>query len=266
VSPAGPDPGRSGTGPLTDIRVAVTRPLDRAHGLTAPLEAAGATTRCFPLIRIVGPGDPRPLVEAVARLGAYDWAVFTSANAVASLLAASGGTGLPAGPRPRLAAVGPATGGALQAAGRAPDLIAEERVAEGLAEALIATGTLAGGRVLWPRAAGARLALADALRAAGALVDAPEAYASEPDTDQAGQLATAVGRGEIDVLTFTSPSAVRSYVRAGGSIPDGVRVAAIGPITAAAAGAEGFAVHILPEDASAELLAEAIVQAFGKRS
>lgn len=266
MSPAGPDPRRSGTGPLAGIRVAVTRPPDRAHGLTGPLEAAGATTRCFSLIRIVGPDDPRPLFEAASRLTEYDWAVFTSANAVAALLSASGATRLPVGPGPRLAAVGAATAGALEAAGRAPDLIAEERLAEGLAEALIATGTLVGSRVLWPRAAAARPVLADALRAAGAAVDAPEAYASEPDTDRAQQLAAAVAEGEIDVLTFTSPSGVRSYVRAGGSIPDGVLVAAIGPITAAAAGAEGFAVHILPENASAELLAEAIVRAFGKRS
>ncbi len=104
------------------------------------------------------------------------------------------------------------------------------------------------------------------MRTAGALVDAPEAYASEPDTTRARQLARAVADGEIDVLTFTSPSAVRSFSKAAGSIPDDVLVAAIGPITAAAAGAEGYAVQIVPEDASAELLAEAIVRAFGKRS
>lgn len=263
MSATGSGPPRPGHRPLAGVRVAVTRPAARAAGLTAPLEAAGATTRCFPLIRIVEPTDPAPLQRATADLRMYDWVVLTSATAVAVL---ARGAPLPRETPPRFAVVGPATAEALTGAGRRPDLVAGSSRAEGLVEDLLRAAPLAGLHVLWPRAAGARMVLSDALTAAGAVVVAPEAYASVADAAQGAALADALRAGEIDVVTFTSPSAVRSFAEAGGVVPDDVGVAAIGPVTAAAVEAAGHPVHVLPENASAALLAEAIEKTFGKRS
>ena len=119
----GPGPRRARSGPLAGIRIAVSRPLDQARALIELLEAAGATTRCFPLIRIAGPVDPADLRKAADRLPAFDWVVFTSANGVAALAAAVHGGRLPPDPPPRLAAVGPATAASCERAGRSADLV-----------------------------------------------------------------------------------------------------------------------------------------------
>lgn len=250
-------------GPLAGVRIAVTRPGDRAASLTVPLEAAGAATRCFPLIRVVPPQDDAPLRSALERLPSFDWVVFTSASAVRALRMSVGGP-LPA--LRRVAVVGKATASAASTAGWPADLIADSSVAEGVADAMVATGKVRGAAILWPRAAAARPVLADTLRAAGAVVTDPIAYGTEADRAQAVALAAAVGAGELDVVTFTSPSAVRSFTEGGGSIPARVLVAAIGPVTADAVRAAGLPVHILPSDPSAANLADAIVLAIGDAS
>ena len=71
-------------GPLTGLRVMVTRSDDQAASLIRALEAEGATTVACPVIAIepidVGAGR-------LATLDGYDWVVFTSANGVDQLLA-----------------------------------------------------------------------------------------------------------------------------------------------------------------------------------
>lgn len=262
----GPESSRPGPGPLSGMRVAVTRPRERARELVTPLEAAGAATRCFPLIRIVGPADERPLRDAAARADAFDWLLFTSATAVDALALARTDGRLPPGPPPQCAAIGAATAEAIAAAGRTADLVASTSTAEGLLAALTARGPLRGTRFLWPRAGGARPVLAEGLRAAGALVEAPEAYSAAPDPPQAAGLARALRDGLIDVVTFTSPSAIRSFLEGGGTIPRDVRIAAIGPITAAAARAAGLHPDIMASTASAEGLVAALIEWAGRRS
>jgi uroporphyrinogen-III synthase len=71
----------------------------------------------------------------------------------------------------------------------------------------------------------------------------------------------------LDVVTFTSPSAVRSFVGALGREPaaDLLRttiVAAIGPVTAKAAAQHGIHATIVPESYTVPALVDAIVQHF----
>ncbi len=68
--------------PLFGKRVLVTRPREQAAELVERLEAMGAEAIEAPMIRILPPDDYAPLDEACARAGAFDWIVFTSANAV----------------------------------------------------------------------------------------------------------------------------------------------------------------------------------------
>src|SRR5208282_1783503 len=139
-----------------------------------------------PTIAIGPPADPGPLTRALAELraGAYGWVAFTSANGVeqtwASLVAS--GSDARAFGGARLAAIGPATARALEQYGLRADVIAKEFRGEGLADELLRV--LAGGavatRVLLPRAAKAREALPEALRAAGCVVDVVAAYETLP--------------------------------------------------------------------------------------
>jgi uroporphyrinogen-III synthase len=72
-------------------------------------------------------------------------------------------------------------------------------------------------------------------------------------------------KGLVDVITFTSPSTVVSFreiMGQGFSLPSGVRVAAIGPVTAAAVRKEGFPVHVLQETYTIPGLTAALADAF----
>ena len=68
--------------PLFGKRILVTRPREQAAELVELLEALGAEAIEAPMIRIAPPEDYGPLDEACARVGEFDWIVFSSANAV----------------------------------------------------------------------------------------------------------------------------------------------------------------------------------------
>jgi uroporphyrinogen-III synthase len=247
--------------PLGGVRIAVTRPADPVGGLSSRLEALGAIPLAFPLVRIVPPADERPLREAAAAVASYDWVVFTSANAVRAFLAAMAPTDLSSLRSRRIGAVGPATAVALAMAGVNADAVPATSVGAAVAAAMSERQDLRGVRVLWPRAGNASEALANALHAAGALTHVVEAYRTEAIPANADALIAALRDGNVDILTFTSPSAVASFTRAGGAVPEDVRVAVIGPVTREAVTAAGFPVHIEAPNASAEELARAIVAA-----
>jgi uroporphyrinogen-III synthase len=71
----------------------------------------------------------------------------------------------------------------------------------------------------------------------------------------------------IDVVTFTSPSTVRGFLEILAAadprrLLEGVVVAAIGPITAAAAAEQGVQVSVVPHEYTVPALADAIAGHF----
>jgi uroporphyrinogen III methyltransferase/synthase len=254
-------------GPLAGRRVLVTRAADQAGPLVEALRRAGAEPVVAPLLRIEPPESWEDLDAALARLADYDALVFTSANAVrfAAERAASRGRSL-SGARARVLCVGAATAEAARRAGLAPDLVPSERFdAESLLEAILRGGPVAGLRFLLPRAEAGRDVLPEGLRRAGARVDAPVAYRTlepPPDSEEVRALRERLARGELDVLTFTSPSAVRHFFALAGEA--GRRAAAsctrvaIGRATAEALAQEGFAAQVVPERAGAGELVAAL--------
>ena len=254
--------------PLFGRRVLVTRPREQAAELVDRLTALGADTVEAPMIRIAPPEDPIPLHEAASDPAAFDWIVFTSTNAVQSFMNAllEGGRDVRMLKGPQLCAVGPGTGEKLLHYGIKVDLIPDEFRAEAVASALQAHGPIEGVRVLLPRADIAREVIADALRAAGALVTDVVAYRTvledaqrEDDPDVYGQLL----EGRIDVVTFTSASAVRNFSKLYGAeqAADLLRktvVAVIGPVTADAARQLAIPVTIQPQSYTIPALVDAI--------
>jgi uroporphyrinogen-III synthase len=238
----------TGAAPLRGQRIVVTRADDGAGTLAELLRERGARVLELPLIRMLPPLDLAPLHAAAARLPDYDWVVFTSATAVRVLRAAQPpASGQAARPR-WVAAVGDATARAVRKElGWSVDAVPASFAGDQLAAAMAAVASLPGRSVLWPRAAGARLALRQHLEAAGARLDAPEAYRTEAVPNGAAELARRVAAGEVDVVVFTSPSAVQCYA-ATGTGPGAACVAVIGPSTAAAATAAGIPVHIQPQE------------------
>ena len=264
--------------PLAGRSVLVTRSRHQALPLVELLEYLGAQVIASPVIDQVDPPDLGPARAAAEAVRSYDWVVFTSTNAVDRFLAvldesAAGSAALAdrdaeSPTLPRVAAVGRATADRLRARGVSVDLVPTEFRAEGLIEAFRDLGAGPGWRVLLPRAASAREILPDTLRELGVLVEVVPVYATvpaEPDPELLGALAD----GSIDVVTFTSPSTVRSLMTSlehAGADPVvllGRTVnASIGPVTSDELRAAGLEVGVEAEESSVPGLVGAIAQYF----
>src|SRR5690242_15967022 len=103
------------TRPLEGKRIVITRPEAQAGGVVAGLRALGAEPIVCPAIAIAPPADFGALDAAIARLGAYDRLIVTSANGVRALLERVDALGADAAPLREIwiGAIGPATAGAL---------------------------------------------------------------------------------------------------------------------------------------------------------
>ena len=247
--------------PLEGQRIVVTRATDRAGPLTEELVAAGATVIAMPAVRVEGIASSA-LDRAVEQLSEYQWVVFTSRTAVEilfdALVAAGGSRERFSGVK--VAAVGPTTSAALADRGIIATVTPSRFVAEGLLDALAARSDLRGARILYPTAEGARDVLPDGLRNLGAMVDRIISYRSVPDASGAEEVRRLLNCGDIDLVTFTSPSTVRGFVAAVGA--DSARrapAATIGPVTSKVARAAGIDVAVEASESTASGLVRAVI-------
>lgn len=266
-------PGASGAdADLAGVRVVVTRPRRQAGELAAALSARGAQAILLPIIRIEAVADMSALDEGLreAGRGAFDWLVFTSANAVEVCAGRMSELGLRNGLLASIdvAVVGGATAAAAAAAGFSVRLVSEIPTAEGLSAAL--TRIVASGeRVLFPRSAIGRDTLPRQLQWAGIEVVSVDAYSTEPETDVDGDALELVRRGEIDLMTFSSPSSVRGLIELLGKDAAAVQhvpVVCPGPATAEAAKDAGFAAVVSARDPGAQAMAEAVARLWRTRT
>ena len=247
--------------PLFGRRIVVTRASAQATGLRDALAALGADVLELPALRIE-PLDAAPLAAAVRQLDRYRWVVFTSQNAVALTWAALRAAGLDARALAacHIACVGKSTADALLAHGLAADVVPSRFVAESVLEVLAARDDVRGSRVLHVAAEGARAVLPDGLRALGCAVDVVAAYRTVSGGDGAESLRAALERGEVDLVTFASASAVRGYVDAvGPDLARRVPAVSIGPVTSEAIRGAGISVAAESTTASIDALAAAVV-------
>jgi len=170
----------------------------------------------------------------------------------------------------KLCAVGAATAERLLRRGLKVDVVPAESRAEGVVHAIVETEDVRGRLVLLPRADIGREVIADELRKRGAEVSEVVAYrtvVADTDRDSEPDVYRMLLDRRIDVVTFTSPSAVRRFVMVLGAEPaaDLLRttvVAAIGPVTAEAAAHYNIKATIMPEQYTIRALADAIVSHF----
>ncbi len=258
--------------PLFGKRVLVTRPREQAAEMVRLLEEHGAEAIEAPMIRIAPPDDYGPLDAACAAIHQYDWIVFASANAVDVFIKR-----LLATPRDlralhgvNLCAVGPATAERLRELGLKVDLVPAEYRAEALVEGLAGSRDVTGLRVLLPRADIGREVVADELRRRGADVTEVIAYRTvivDPEREGEPDIYRMLLDRRIDVVTFTSPSAVRNLVRVLGAEPaadllQSAVVASIGPVTAEAAAQYNIRSTVVPAEYTVAALVDAIVEHF----
>ncbi|MFH1984107.1 MAG: uroporphyrinogen-III C-methyltransferase [Pseudomonadota bacterium] len=252
--------------PLFGKRIVVTRAREQASHLVERLQALGAECLEIPTIRIAAPEDWAPLDAAIADLEQYQWIVFTSVNGVKYFFQRlfSLGADVRRLHRAKIAVIGPATRDKLMEFGIRADILPESYRAESVVAAF-ANETVAGSRVLLPRALEARSVLPEALTRMGARVDDVCAYRTLLDSDGGDELLTALENAQIDMVTFTSSSTATNFKAL---LPEGrlaelmapVTAASIGPITTETAEALGFTVALTADDYTIPGLCEAILK------
>jgi uroporphyrinogen III methyltransferase/synthase len=254
--------------PLFGKRVLITRPREQAAEMVDRLSILGAETIEAPMIRIAPPDDLGPLKRAVDNADDFDWIVFTSANAVEAFMSMllDGTRDVRFLKSARLCCVGTGTAERLARYGVKADLIPEEFRGEALVAAMAQSGSLDGSRVLVPRADIGRDVIAEGLRDAGALVTDVVAYRTvleDAQQDDGPDVYRMLLDDSIDVVTFTSPSAVRNFSEIYGKeqtidLLSRTVVAAIGPVTTEAATQLGLTVSVQPAMSTIPALVDAI--------
>ena len=250
--------------PLCGKRVVVTRTREQASELSGMLETLGADVIELPTIRIAPPSDKRDFAEAVVDAPHYDWLIFSSPNGVRRFFQAFfavyedireiGGA--------RIAAVGPGTAAELKKFGLMVDVMPQKAVAEELIAEFDRKGEEFGGvanvTMLWVHGEQARRVIYDELMKRQAIVDECLAYSTVPETEDVSGAQTRLREEGADVITFTSSSTVRHFMSMNLPLPEGCRIASIGPVTTATLAEFGLKPDIEAEAHTIPSLVEAI--------
>ncbi|HTY35566.1 MAG TPA: uroporphyrinogen-III synthase [Bacteroidota bacterium] len=251
--------------PLLGKVVLVTRPESLSRTIAERIHDLGGLAVVVPMIEISDPDDWYPVDHAIVNLKGYDGIIFTSQNSVErflarlSVVAPSARTVLASR---RVFAVGSKTRMSLENGQIPVTLIPEDFSAAGLVN-LIQSEPTEGRQFLFPKGNLTNDEIPSALRLHNAVVDEIEVYRTAGSEGVPFPLLQQMfDDGEIDALTFFSPSAVMSFSE--GITPSHVKclVVCIGPTTRRAAEEGGFSRIVQSVQATAESLVEALADHF----
>jgi uroporphyrinogen III methyltransferase/synthase len=254
--------------PLAGKKIVVTRAGAQAYGLVEQIEKAGGEVIELPTIEIQPPESFAAFDAAVKSIEQYDWLIFTSVNSIAPFLERLRvcGKTVESVHSLQVGAIGPETAKRLASAGITASLVPERYQAEGILDA-VKPEAMKGKRVLIPRAAEAREILPETLRAWGATVDVVIAYRTALPSVDTAPLAELLRQRKVDVITFTSSSTVKNFVRLFGGknlaeIAVESAIACIGPITARTVEQAGGRPEIVAAEFTINGLTRAIIAHF----
>lgn len=254
--------------------VIVTRPYNQSQELSAFLIKRGAYVIELPTIAVEFESARDSLRVGLKELPQADWVVFTSVNGVLAAQRLLDNSDQQEATHLRgqiqstkIAAIGSKTAAAVNAwLGRKPDAVPDKFITTAIPGVL---GSTSGKRILLLRADIATQELPSELKKLGAIVHDCVAYtvSDEPSQELARSFKVAVSRMVPEVVTFTSPSTVRGFIKYLEVIDrtdllTQLTIAAIGPVTAREVERFGVKPAIVPERYTAESLAEEIVSYF----
>ena len=253
-----------GKSALAGKRVVITRAALQSSDLYEKLTGRGAIPVLLPLVSFAPPEDYAPLDSALLQWKRFDWVIFTSAYAVqaVAMRAARFGRNLgKGGAPPNVAVIGPATRHTAEKAGFFIEHTARTHQGVALAEEL--GSRVRGKRVLLPRSDRANPDLPAALRGFGADVTEVIAYRTLRPSDADHEAVARIAKGEADAILFFSPSAVHTFVELVGreklkSLQNRMAIASIGPVTAASLREAGVHRVVVPAEATAEAVVQAL--------
>lgn len=259
--------------PLFGKRIIVTRTREQASDLVAGLEEAGAYCLEYSTINIQ-PTDCYDILDGeLERLNEYHWIIFTSLNGVEYFFNRLHARGLDARnlKGPGIAVVGKSTAELLLKYGIRADLIPTTFTGEGLAESLLDQG-VEGRNILIPRAEQSREILPETLRGAGARVTVAPVYKNVQPQGRKDALRAELETGKVNMVTFTSSSTVTNFLTMVDAVNQeelerllsGVKIAAIGPITAKTVTDNGLKVDVQPDTFTIPAMIQAILDFYAE--
>ena len=167
----------------------------------------------------------------------------------------------------KICCIGPATARQIENRGMKVDLVPDYFISEGILKSFAGID-LRKKKILIPRAYSARDVLPAGLKKLGAKVDVVTAYETVNSGRKKEEIVKLFDENRVDVITFTSSSTVNNFVEIMGndfSYPPKIKIACIGPVTAAAAKKAGFSVDIHQEEYTINGLVQALIDYFGKK-
>lgn len=243
--------------PLSGCRILTTRPASRSGALTELLRGQGAEVLEIPTIRTRIRDAGTQLSEALAQIGDYQYAVFTSPAGVEYFFELLDKMELDVRciGQIKLAVIGSATGDALKKHGLRPQLMPNHYNGAALGKLLNAS-MQDGDRVLLLRSsigsrelveqiqAGKKISVTD-LAIYDTLYEAVKKPDQRDDAVPDAYLKALLEEGEIDLVMFTSASTVRGFVAMTQGVDyTRVRAVCIGKMTAEQAAFYGMQVYM----------------------
>jgi uroporphyrinogen-III synthase len=254
---------------LAGKRIVITRAAAQCEALSNELSARGAIPVMLPLISFAEPEDFGALDEAIRDLARFDWIIVTSAQAARALAARSESIGralVQEETGPLVAAVGPVSAEAAEAAGFRVTHVAHTHNGVALAEEL--GERLRNRTVLLPRSDRANPDLPAVLKRHGAKVAEVIAYRTLHTADVDERNLQKLATGEVEAILFFSPSAVQHFAELVSeplsALENKVAMIAVGPVTAGALRKTGVRRMLTSEDTSAGSVLEALERHFAE--
>jgi uroporphyrinogen III methyltransferase/synthase len=252
--------------PLFGKRVLVTRPRRQASELAHGLVLLGAVPIILPAVDIKPPADWTPVDNALIKLQAYHWVVFTSVNGVHAFMERlkTVDQDVRAFGTAKLAAIGPKTAEALEEYHLKPDLVPEKFQSENLAR-ILKERIKPGQRILLARADRGRDLLQKEL-AGIAQVEQIAVYSQVDAVAADSPALDSLRRGEVDYITLTSSNIARALIRSldepcRARLESGqVKLVSISPVTSAEVRQMGLAVAAEATEATTKGILEALTR------
>ncbi|MDR0391184.1 MAG: uroporphyrinogen-III synthase [Planctomycetaceae bacterium] len=209
--------------------VLLTRPENQNDKLKSELELLGATVLLQPAIEILPVESWGEVDAVVARVGEFDWVLFTSSNGVRFFMNRLGNIKFP--DSVKVGVVGNGTDDVFfECSKRRANFVPEINNAEGMLTKIL-TEKIDGKKFLLPRGNRGRNVLSKGIIEAGGIVEEIVVYRSVDCKVAKPEIADQIKRGQIDWVTATSPAIAESLVNMFGESLRKIKIISISPIT-----------------------------------
>lgn len=245
--------------PLFGKKILILRP-ERGDNLSKMLITKGGEVIKFPIISIVPYNDPN-LPYVLERINTYDWIVFLSPNGVKLFFEKLNDIRDLYGPK--IAVIGEKTKEKVLKFKTSVGLIPKIYTQEALLDVFLKLD-IKGKKIVVIKSKRGRDILIKGLVENKALVETLILYDVKTTTKDPSYIKDKLLNGNIDVICFTSPSCVASFLKLiEKGYVKGVKIASIGPITSKALVENGLPPSITAETFTSEGLVSAICKHYG---